>query len=333
MSIGESVIMPIGKLFALFCLIATVSSFAGSTEFEWNGKKYLSGLLPVDVARDYVLSGSFTAEKGVSDFTFGLELFDRNKAPIHPHEVRAIADTETRTVKPAKRGDRQLYVKDASKWNIGAARIVAVGVSPDLQDLPARNIAYYVTKATAEGGVWKLDFSRPLPRDIASGTRVRLHGDGRHPIVAAFGTELPAGGTKRFRHLVSRGAKYTSDSGVWWPGVRYARIYVQVSAESRVRVEDVALRPATPDDVAAMLKERDLAGLPPRPFGKYEKMGNGAGILVQPHGGFYLDRLNFPAAETRQIEMRIKTDAPGMVELVWVGRMVSDPKFKKCRNE
>ena len=327
MSIGESVIMPIGKLFALFCLIATVSSFAGSTEFEWNGKKYLSGLLPVDVARDYVLSGSFTAEKGVSDFTFGLELFDRNKAPIHPHEVRAIADTETRTVKPAKRGDRQLYVKDASKWNIGAARIVAVGVSPDLQDLPARNIAYYVTKATAEGGVWKLDFSRPLPRDIASGTRVRLHGDGRHPIVAAFGTELPAGGTKRFRHLVSRGAKYTSDSGVWWPGVRYARIYVQVSAESRVRVEDVALRPATPDDVAAMLKERDLAGLPPRPFGKYEKMGNGAGILVQPHGGFYLDRLNFPAAETRQIEMRIKTDAPGMVELVWAGKNAEGRKF------
>ena len=323
---GENVIMFTGKLSALLCLVATVSAFAGSVDLKWNGKKYLSGLLPVDAARDYILSGGFTAEKGVSGFTFGLELFDRNKTPIHPHEVRAIAGTETRTVKPAKQGDRELYVEDASKWDIAAARIVAVGVSPDLRDLPARNIAYYVVKKTPDGDKWKLEFSRPLPHDIAAGTRVRLHGDGRHPIVAAFKTDLHEGKTKRFRHLVLRGAKYTSDSGVWWPGVRYARIYVQVPAESHVRAENVALRPATPAERSAVLRERDLAGLPPRPFGKYEKLENGNGILVRPHGGFYLDRLNFPAT-ARQIEMRIKTDAPGMVELVWAGKNAAGRKF------
>jgi hypothetical protein len=312
--------MLIGKIFALLCLAAPLTVSAGSSELKWNGKKYLSGLLPIDAARNYILSGSFTAEKDVSGFTFGLELFDGNKVPIHPHEVRAIVGTETCTVKAAKQGDRELYVADASRWDIRAARIVAVGVSPDLKDLPARNIAYYVTRTTCEDGVWKLEFSRPLPRDIASGTRVRLHGDGRHPIVAAYKTELSAGKTKRFRHLVSPGATYTADSGVWWPGVRYARIYVQVPADSHVRAEEITLHPATPEELAAVLKERDLAGLPPRPFGKYTKLGNGTGILVHPHGGFYLDRLNFPTAETRQLEMRIKTDAPGMVETVWAGR-------------
>ena len=278
--------MFIGKIFALLCLAATVPASAGNIDLKWNGKKYLSGLLPVDAARHYILSGGFTAEKNVSGFTFGLELFDGDKVPIHPHEVRAIPGTGTRTVKAAKRGDRELYVEDASKWDIRAARIVAVGVSPDLKDLPARNIAYYVTRTTCEDGVWKLEFSRPLPRDIAPGTRVRLHGDGRHPIVAAYNIDLFDGKTKRFRHLVSPGATYTADSEVWWPGVRYARIYVQVPAESHVRAEEITLHPATPEELAAVLKERDLAGLPPRPFGKYAKLGNGTEILVQPHGGF-----------------------------------------------
>ena len=66
---GENVIMFTGKLSALLCLVATVSAFAGSVDLKWNGKKYLSGMLPVNAARDYILSGGFTAEKGVSGFT------------------------------------------------------------------------------------------------------------------------------------------------------------------------------------------------------------------------------------------------------------------------
>ena len=328
-----------GLAAALAALFAAVSSFAAPVTvtsgpelgWKWDGKKLVSRRLPVDTARDYVLTGEFTAEKNVKDFTFGLDLYDRNGRAIYPHEVRAIPGTGTRTMRPAKKGDRMLYVEDAANWNIRAARILALGARPDLSDLPARDIAYYVTKKTRDGDGWKLGFSRPLPRDIAADTPVRLHGDGAHAIVTAYKSDLAGGMPRRFRHFISAGAKYTPESTVWWPQVRYARIYVQVPGNAAVGAKDIALRPATPEERSAMLRERELAGAPPRAFGKYVPTGNGTEILVQPLGGFYLDRLDFPTAETRQIEMRIKTDDPGMVELVWAGRDAKGRKFSGKR--
>ena len=324
------------KLFAMLVIVLTAaSSFAvpvtspqgDGFNWKWDGKKLVSRIMPVDTAKSYLLQGKFAAEKATEDFTFGLELFDKNKIPVYPHEVRAIPGTETHTVKAARKGDRALWVKDAAKWNIAAARILALGVSPDHSDLPARDIAYYVTKKTADGDGWKLEFSRPLPRDIKAGTLARLHGDGRHAIVAAYKTALAGGKTRRFRHIVSPGDKYTADSTVWWPGVRYARIHIQVPVDARVRAENIVFRPATQAEVTAAEKERDLAGMPPRAFGKYTLTGNGTEILVHPLGGFYLDKLDFPAKEARQLEMRIKTDAPGMIETVWAGRDADGRKF------
>ena len=332
--------MTSGKFFAALGVLLTAASavaapvaVTGGAELGWkrDGQKLVSKRLPVDTAREYLLTGEFTADGDVKEFTFGLELYDQNGRAIHPHEVRAIAGTETRTIRAAKKGDRVLYVADASKWNIGAARILALGAKPDLSDLPARDIAYYVTKKTRDGAGWKLEFSRPLPRDIASETPVRLHGDGRHAIVAAFKTELAGGKVRCFRHLISAGAKYTADSTVWWPGVRYARLYVQVPDDARVSARNIAFRLAAPEERRALLRERELAGLPPRPFGKYVLTGSGTEILVQPLGGFYLDQLNFPAAGTRQIEMRIKIDVPGMVELVWAGKNAEGRKFSGKR--
>ena len=325
-------------LLALAALFAAVWSCAAppvtvaegaSLGWKWDGKKLVSRRFPVDTARDYVLTGEFTAERAVKGFTFGLELYDKNGRPIWPHEVRAIAGTETRVLRAAKKGDSVLYVADASNWNIGAARIVAFGARPDLSDLPARDIAYYAVKKTRDGDGWKLEFSRPLPRDVAAGTMVRLHGDGAHAIVAAFRIDLARGGTRRFRHFIAAGKKYTADSSVWWPGVRYARLYVQ--APTRVRAEKISFRPATAGEKRALLRERDLAGMSPRAFGKYALTGNGTEILVQPRGGFYLDRLSFPAARARQLEMRIKIDVPGMIELVWAGRTAAGKKFSGKR--
>ena len=330
---AKKLLSALAALFAAVSAVASPVTVTGGADlgWKWDGKKLVSKRLPVDPERDYLLAGEFAAECDVKGFTFGLELFDKNGRPIWPHEVRAIAGTETRTVRAAKRGDRVLYVADASKWNIGAARILALGAKPDLSDLPARDIAYYVTKKTRDGDGWKLEFSRPLPRDIASGTPVRLHGDGAHAIVAAFKADLAGGKARSFRHFIAAGKKYTADSTVWWPGVRYARLYIQVPADARVRARNVVFRPATPGEKRALLRERDLAGLPPRPFGKYVLTGNGSEISVQPLGGFYLDRLDYPAAETRQIEMRIRTDVPGMVELVWAGKNAEGGKFSGKR--
>lgn len=333
MTVSRMIFAALTALFAAAALRAAPVTVTvtpdGGLNWKLDGKKLVSRRFPVDTARDWLLTGEFTAECAVKGFTFGLELFDANGRPIWPHEVRAIAGTETRVLRAAKKGDRALWVEDAAKWNIGAARIVAFGARPDLSDLPARDIAYYVVKKTRDGEAWKLEFSRPLPHDVAAGTWVRLHGDGAHAIVAAFRIDLPRGKARRFRHFIAAGKKYTADSSCWWPGVRYARLYIQVP--TRVRAEKISFRPATPGERRSMLRERELAGVPPRPFGKFTLTGNGTEILVQPHGGFYVDRLNSPAAETRQIEMRIKTDVPGMVELVWAGRDANGKKFSGKR--
>ena len=121
--------------------IATALAAAPGTlgDLKWDGKKYAGALLPVDTAKSYLLTGEFTAETDTKEFTFGLELFDRNKRPIWPHEVRAIPGTETETVRPAKKGDRELWVKNASSWNIAAARILALGGVHRSPGLPARS--------------------------------------------------------------------------------------------------------------------------------------------------------------------------------------------------
>ena len=145
----------LSALAALFAAVSTVAfpvTVTGGADlgWKWDGKKLVSKRFPVDPARDCLLAGEFTAEGDVKDFTFGLELFDKNGRPIWPHEVRAIAGTETRTIRAAKKGDRVLWIEDASKWNLRSARIVALGARPDRSDLPSRDIAYYVTKKTRE---------------------------------------------------------------------------------------------------------------------------------------------------------------------------------------
>lgn len=45
----------------------------------------------------------------------------------------------------------------SKRFPVGAARIPALGAKPDLSDLPARDIAYYVTEKTRGGGRRKVD--------------------------------------------------------------------------------------------------------------------------------------------------------------------------------
>ncbi len=297
----------------------------GEFQFSSDGKTVMSEFIPVDPEHNYLLTGEFRAEEKCSGFSFGLMLYTRERRLIAPHSVRAVAGTEAKLVKPAKKGDFAIVVDDASAWKLPQGKIAALGVRPELADLPAGTFAYYITAITPDADGYRIEFSRPLPTAVSSGVMVRQHCDARNFSVIWKGT-LGCGWTP-FRRLISAGAQYTTQSDRWWPGVRFARIFISAPEGSRILFRRVELKPVAGDELNMLLKARRIAGEEVRPFGKYRSGGSGTEIEVQPGGGFYKAQLQWPTAETRQIEMQLKTDAPGMFELIWAGRDENGRRF------
>ena len=291
----------------------------GNGEFEFSSQgKRISGsaLFRIDPSRHYFLSGEFRAEEAVKDFSFGLELFDREGRPVNSHMVRYAAGSETQLRADAKKGDTTLLI--GAKWPPPRGRIVVFDAKKDLSDLPNRRFAYYITKGEPENGNWKLTLSRPLPFDVKAGTLVRQHGDG---FLLCAANKQPLGKAwQAFRHLISPGAKYTVDSRFWWPGAGYARVFLQAPAGAKIRFRKLAFNQAREPELSDALKAREEAGVTPVPFGKFSPAASGRGVRLESgKGGFFIPVPALPPEKLRQVEMRLSAGTPGMLRLFWNG--------------
>ena len=76
-------------------------------------------MFPVDPAKKYIISGEFRSEgkAGVNApaVLLGVIPFDGSKRQIARSMVDAIANTETELAAAVRKGDKTLFVKDASK--------------------------------------------------------------------------------------------------------------------------------------------------------------------------------------------------------------------------
>lgn len=135
----------------------------------------------IDPAKKYQISGDFRMKSGKPvSLYFGFAPYDAQNRAIPPSLVFISAASQTEVAEDAKKGDKVIKVKDASKWDVKRGYChIAFGVKEDLSDLPNRDLAATVKPNVRKNGeIWEILLKKPLTRDIAAGTAVRQHFDG-----------------------------------------------------------------------------------------------------------------------------------------------------------
>ena len=101
------------------------------------------------------------------------ELFyDKDGKWIHGMEACPVSGTLTELAAPAKKGDRIIKLKDASKWQKRPSNI-AFHAKADESDLPNRDLSPYVTSVEQMDGVWEVTLRTALRKSYEAGTLCR----------------------------------------------------------------------------------------------------------------------------------------------------------------
>ena len=206
-------------------------------------------MIKVDPARKYRISGDFCLKGGkpVALF-FGFVPYDKNKVQIIPNTVLGNNNTLTTVAEDAKKGDKVIKVKDASKWNTKSQHsYIAFKAAKDYSDMPNRNsVPTAAPNARKAGAVWEIALKTPLKADIAAGTAVRQQLDGATYIYTAGSFKTVGVWTTR-SGIISGVAVNGAPANKFWKGTDTVRVLIlalggneQSETEFRnVKVEEV----------------------------------------------------------------------------------------------
>ena len=185
-------------------------------------------VIKIDPAKKYRISGEFCLKGGkpVSLF-FGFIPYDKNKAQVLANTVLGNNKTLTTVAADAKKGDKVIKVKDASKWNVKSQySYIVFNAAEDYSDLPNRNsVRTAVPNAKQAGEVWEITLKTPLKADIAAGTAVRQHFDGGTYIYTA-GSFKTLGVWKTRTGTISGIAASGAPSNKFWKGTETVRVLI-----------------------------------------------------------------------------------------------------------
>ena len=156
---------------------AAVAGENDSFSIKGNKTLYSKATLKLDPAKKYKLSGEFRLEEGAASglIYFGYVPYDKKGKMIPPSAVNVTLKSDTVVAKAAKKGDKMIVVKDASKWNMKTPYgVVAFNTREDRSDLPNSDVAGVAKNGiNRNGDVWEITLNKPLTKDIAEGTNVR----------------------------------------------------------------------------------------------------------------------------------------------------------------
>lgn len=93
--------------------------------------------------------------------------------------------TETELSRDAAKGDRAIYVKDASKWNRGRWNSTVFDCKADGSDLPNDKVSTIITSIRKHGDEWQITFRKALTQAYRKGTPVRQHFASNKPFICA----------------------------------------------------------------------------------------------------------------------------------------------------
>ena len=184
--------------------------------------------ITVDPAKKYRVSGEFCLKGGKKPWLYlGFAPYDEKGRPILPSQVNGNNKTLTTVAADAKKGDKVIKVKDASKWNINSPySYIVFNAAEDYSDLPNRNSVRTVApNAKQAGEVWEITLKTPLKADIAAGTAVRQQFDGGTYIYTA-GFFKTVGVWKTRTGTISGIAASGTPSNKFWKGTETVRVLI-----------------------------------------------------------------------------------------------------------
>lgn len=214
--------------------ILPIFSAAAQESGTFKGPGVYFGKTWVEIVPDgaYRLSGEFRATEGPAPaIMLGAVLYDEKKQLIAHPFVADIPGTLTELAEPAAAGDREVKIKDASKWKKSFAHYVkiAFNAKADFSDLPNRDISpFYIDKVVKDGNCWRVKLRGPLAKAYPAGTPVRQHQEGGF---LNFVLNMETGLTDEWRKFsgVIRGfSEHGAPMNKFWKGTRFARIALSV---------------------------------------------------------------------------------------------------------
>ena len=306
---------------------ASSAKHVGGEEYvllEYGSRVTASRMFAVDPAQAYLLEGEFRADAPTT-LSFGLEFFDADRKMLHAFMFSGIPGTETELAAPAKKGDKVLKVRDASRWQ-SVYNLAVPRIDPAECGVSRGELALAINKFRRRRGVFEVELVRGVPCDLAAGTVIAQH-CGMPPFYAVWRRPVPGGRWLRFRRLVRAGEGFSRESENFWPGTRYARFFVYAGKGAEVRFRNLKCVPVS----GAALKTYDRAqrssGLRLLPFRKCRARLGGDGSVVYDcpsQAGLRYTPAAVPTERAVQFEALVSADSPGMIALDCYGVKSSD---------
>jgi len=137
-------------------------------------------MLPVSLDKKYRFEGSVRLPEGCAPsgyFWIGLKSFDKEGKEISVTACNGLPGTMTELAKAVKPGDKEIFLKDASKWKVEYTH-VAFDAKADWSDIPNNALSPSVKSIDKAGNEWKLTLVQPMTKAYPAGTAVRYHRDG-----------------------------------------------------------------------------------------------------------------------------------------------------------
>ena len=195
----------------------------------------LTDYTALDNSQNYVLKVDVAGAGGYVDIM--IDQYSGNKRRIAPHQVNAVANTQTELVADAMKGEKSFLVKDASMWNPSKqGKLVAFNAKEDFSDLPNSALEYYITSVKQENGSWRVTLNRPLSKTYAAKTGIRLHADCNYLIIRL---KLPL--AKPYFCRINAAPKFGAKYSTLWPEAGFFRIMVRSVSDEPIVIKSISL--------------------------------------------------------------------------------------------
>lgn len=200
--------------------------------------------IDLDMNKTYKISGRIRKIPGTEGETFfwiGVIPFNGDGVRIPSSAVNLSPGNITELTAPAKKGETQLAVKDASGWN-GKKRyeVAAFHAKADGSDIPNMDVSPVIEKIEQKNGSWILSLKEPLKKDYPVGTVIRnqRHGAAYHYIIAK---NAPADWLDFSVTLKGDAGAKGFAPGKWWSGTKSMKLIFFTQKAAGVEIRDLAV--------------------------------------------------------------------------------------------
>ena len=201
-----------------------VATIKGSSSIAFSSKAFA-----VKPGKKYKVTAEVKTISGTpGTILLGLAPLDAKGKAINSIDVNVMTGSETELAVAAKKGDKVLTVKNASKWNKASAySAIVFNAKADFSDLPNREQAKTVKgKIVKKGNVWEITLVNPLAKAYAAGTKVRQQCSGNGYIYTFIKGKLPVGQSAKASAFCSGISKAGTPGHQFWAGTKSAKLII-----------------------------------------------------------------------------------------------------------